>query len=98
MKKILKPGKVAMKKFTCPKCGCGFAATYDEVEDIDYVRCPQKGCKFGGIEWAEGEPYEEQMQDAKEYIYGILLTAKPQVTTEELAEYLVAHGVTFWED
>lgn len=57
--KILKPGKVEMRKFVCPDCGCVFVASrLLDVRDGDCVACPQGGC-YHMLRWGNGEPYEE---------------------------------------
>lgn len=92
--KILKPGRIEMRKFVCPRCGCVFVAprslAFQEGNDWGVI-CPQEGCYYDFA--GPGAPYEEPTQDDEERIYGILLTAKPQATTEELAKHLIAHGV-----
>lgn len=94
--KILKPGRIEMRKFECPRCGCVFvtprslAFQFQEGNEWGVI-CPQDGCCCDFAN--KGEPYEEPTQDDMERIYSILLTAKPQATTEELAKHLIAHGV-----
>lgn len=100
--KILKPGKVGQRKFVCPRCGCEFAATCTEIEEGVYVRCPQDGCRYGGLEWGDGEPYEEPTQDADvieqlaDLIYDGCVTDGG--TAWELAKHLIAHSVIFREE
>lgn len=84
----------------CTNCGANIEITYSAPH---WVKDPEREAKRTIAKlWNRRCPNEkilneEQTQEAKEYIYGILLTAKPQVTTEELAEYLAEHGVTFRE-
>lgn len=90
--KILKPGKVEMRKYTCPKCGCVFAA-YDCESFYGYVDCPQKGC-YEQIEADRGEIYDEDAQ-------GDELHSKAEDRAERLAELIydgcVTDGETAWE-
>lgn len=98
--KILKPGKVEMRKYTCPRCGCEFAATCTEIEAGNYVRCPQDGCRYGGIEWGDGDPYEEppHAQSDRERLDRLLI---PWTDSDSLRGYCVEHlinsGVSFKE-
>lgn len=98
--KILKPGKVEMRKFACPRCGCEFAATCTEIEEGVYVRCPQDGCRYGGLEWGDGEPYEEPTQDDRAKLISILHKNWPMDDefAGGVARTLIANGVTFREE
>lgn len=59
--KILKPGKVEMRRFVCPTCDCIFVADKTETKyslGTDYVVCPF--CENDReLTWKYGKPYEE---------------------------------------
>lgn len=101
--KTLKPGKVKIRKFVCPWCGCEFAAKCTEIEEGVYVRCPQDGCGYGGLEWNNGEPYEEPKQEARpketdeERLSKLIMFADEFYTSGDFVDYLIARGVTFKE-
>ncbi len=57
--KILKPGKVEMRKFVCPDCGCVFVADESDLHFTPIeakIKCP---CCWLEQKWMRGEPYEE---------------------------------------
>lgn len=56
--KILKPGKVDLRKFVCPRCRCLFVASCYETKlgDGRWACCPHCGKTN---KWIDGEPYEE---------------------------------------
>lgn len=62
--KILKPGKVELRRFTCHKCGCEFVAAAGERCGA-HAKCPQ-GCGEL-ILWKYGEHYEEPVRDAQTF-------------------------------
>lgn len=62
--KILKPGKVEMRRFVCPNCGCEFLANEMDCED-GYVKCPQEGCDYNS-KYSRGIPYEEPTEGAND--------------------------------
>lgn len=69
--KILKPGKVEMKRFVCPACECEFeAGASDTSYSLGYyVLCP---CCNNKLWWIVGEPYEEPVQDDRERLMALL--------------------------
>lgn len=104
--KILKPGKAEMRKFVCPNCGCVFVATQADRnrQDRDFVsHCPQ--CDYAGIQWCDGEPYEEptstqDTQDDAVKLYELMKEAWPYSigALSALVDFLIANGVTFKEE
>lgn len=93
--KILKPGKVEMRKFVCEKCGCIFVANEYEHASLclnDSVGCPT--C-YGRSAWEKGEPYEEPTQDDRKRLENLLENSP--MGMEATTEYLLSHGVTFRE-
>lgn len=99
--KILKPGKVEQRKFVCQKCGCEFAATCTEIEEGVYVRCPQDGCRYGGLEWGDGKPYGEPEQYKRSDLVRLTMLLrracelKRPASAQDMAEFLIKNGVTF---
>ena len=107
--KILKPGKVEMRKFECPECGCVFVAEKSEAVKLVgqdgnttislpyYVECPCSEV----ISWDDGTPYEEPAQDEGtdvDRLKALLLRSieRPRnVTVQGVAEFLADNGVTF---
>ncbi len=98
--KILKPGKVEMRKFVCEKCGCVFVAAPDDAYWVDQsVKCPQEGCA-ASVAWDDGEPYEEPaegLQTDRERLMQLLQEARTKHLMKEVVDYLIANGVTFRE-
>ena len=101
--KILKPGKVEMRKFVCEKCGCEFVAYPDDksFEYPDHIKCPQAGCDWYVLDTG-GEPYEEPMQDDDYERLTKLIEDWRDGLAENfpslLSDYLIANGVTFREE
>lgn len=96
--KILKPGKVKLRKFVCAACGCEFTAfKLLDVRDGDCVACPQDGC-YHMLRWDNGEPYEEPTQtDSRQKLIFLIknFRATNLETADCEADFLIANGVTF---
>ena len=96
--KILKPGKVEQRKFTCSRCGCVFVADTTEPDGSRCLRCPTCAVMLG---WGTGGPYEEPMQDKAPDLKRLSDLARLGMNScndyGSFAEYLIAHGVTFRE-
>lgn len=103
--KILKHGKVEVRKFVCPKCGCVFLADSTNVRysvGTYYVVCPC--CETGrNLTWKYGEPYEEPAptQTYRDRLAKLLFDFMPMCNVghyDLAADNLIANGVTFRED
>ena len=99
--KILKPGKVGMRKFVCPNCECEFVChKYEEAifryEGKLIVPCPICG---GNSVWDNGEPYEEPTptETDRDRLIQLLQEARTKHLTKEVVDYLIENGVTFRE-
>lgn len=96
--KILKPGKVEMRKFVCLYCGCVLVADEMEVDGSGQMRCPT--CE-ATLYWGNGEPYEEptHTQTDRERLDGLMcdLFNREPISRECIVEYLINNGVTFRE-
>lgn len=101
--KILKPGKVEMRMFVCPSCGCIFIASDTDLEHDGYGKwaiCPQEGCERNFIVHPDdGEPYKEPTptQTDSERLARILFAMPAMDDCNSMADYLIQHGVTFRE-
>lgn len=103
--KILKPDKVAQRKFVCPNCKCEFVADDGDVITLQHVQtvfvcCPT--CTFTQ-QWDNGEPYGEPKptQTDRERL-AQLIGETPDVMVwpdarRKITDYLIANGVTFRE-
>lgn len=101
--KILKPGKVEMRKFVCHCCGCEFTAAlseamFDRDAEDTIIGCPQTGCTALQL-WKCGEPYEEPTptQTDRERLAQLLVETTQFCNFGEKADHLIANGVTFRE-
>lgn len=101
--KILKPGKVEMRKFVCPSCGCIFIASDADLEHDSYGKwaiCPQEGCERNFVVHPDdGEPYEEPTQSDEVRLAELIYSSNAVTSTTalKLSPWLVANGVTFRE-
>ena len=95
--KILKPGKVEMRKFVCSDCGCVFVARKTEM--LWTIYGSRKCCPtcYKSHEWDNGEPYEEPTQDARNRLARILFAMPAMDDCNSTADYLIQRGVTFKE-
>lgn len=103
--KILKHGKVEMRKLVCPSCGCIFIASDADFEYDSYGKlaiCPQEGCERKFIvHLDDGEPYEEPTQEDSRLKLIFLIKnfrATNLETADCEADFLIANGVRVEED
>lgn len=101
--KILKPGKVEMRRFVCPKCGCIFVEEKTQLYRNGHTVTLTPECPCGWqMKWDNGEPYEEPMpkRTNADRLAKMLFDSMPQSSIgryDLAADYLIAHGVTFRE-
>lgn len=99
--KILKPGKIEMRKFVCSNCECEFVIYKSEtIRTMDleggyhyWAQCP---CR-DQIAWDKGEPYEESVQK-RTYVGMDQSSERSQnsISTEQ-SRLSAINGVTFRE-
>ena len=107
--KILKPGKVEMRKFVCSDCGCVFVARKTEMLWTIYGSCKCCPTCYKSHEWDNGEPYEEptptQTLDEVQKLMKVIEEFKgdlsridySNVALIRFCKHLIANGVTFRE-
>lgn len=93
--KVLKPGKIEIREFVCPNCGCVFVMDKNETTRsvrrttgrtavyVYFAKCP---CREQ-IPWERGKPHEDLTQDVEQSVLQ---------SPYELAQLVYECGVTDW--